>query len=83
MPGYWVDETSGVLRPAIENYLLGLPMTEEHVATVRAYLRQWISAPVWRGDIVDELRERIDSLTTREAIAAWLGDALPWGIDPL
>jgi hypothetical protein len=82
-PGFWKHETSGVLRPAVWAYLSGKPMTPDHVASMRAYLRQWISAPVWRGDEIIELRERVEALTTREAITAWLDDAAHIGIDPL
>ena len=39
---YWMYETSGVLRPAIEAYFSGL-MTDQHIAAMRAYLRQWIA----------------------------------------
>lgn len=80
-PGYWPRETSGVLRPAIEAYLSGGPMSPEHVAAMRAYLRQWIAADVWCG--ADTLRQRIDELTDRAAIARWLDNALEIGIDPL
>lgn len=81
--GYWMYETSGVLRPAVEAYLLGRLMTEAEIAALRAYLRQWIFAPVWWGDGIAGLRDRIDGLTTREAIAAWLDAADEFGIDPL
>ena len=81
-PGYWMHETTGILRPAIEAYFYNR-MTPEHVAAMRAYLRQWIMAPVWRGDGVEELRERIDGLTSCTLIRAWLDDAEALGIDPL
>lgn len=83
VPGYWMHETSGVLRPAIMAYLLDKPMTDEQVATMRAYLRQWINAPTWRGPDVDELRRGIDALTSCEAIDEWISRALDAGIDPL
>ncbi len=83
-PGFWMDETSGVLRPAIEAYLHGDTMTAEQVAAMRAYLRQWIAAPHWRGaDALAELRGGIDALTSRFAIADWLKRAERLGIDPL
>jgi hypothetical protein len=82
-PGYWMHETSGVLRPAVERYLHHKPMTAADIAAIRAYLRQWIAAPGWRGDGIDELRQRIDALTTREAIRGWLDTADDLGIDPL
>jgi hypothetical protein len=37
VPGYWMYETSGVLRPAIENYLNNRPMSPENIAAMRAY----------------------------------------------
>lgn len=80
-PGYWMAETSGVLRPVIEHYLVGMRLTPEEIAAMRAYLRQWIMAPVWLD--VDDLRRDVEGLTTQEAIHAWLDRALDQGIDPL
>lgn len=83
-PGYWMHETSGVLRPAIEAYLHGDGMTAEQVAAMRAYLRQWIDAPHWDGaDALEELRDGVDALTSRFAIADWLKRAEHLGINPL
>ena len=82
-PGYWMHETTGVLRPAVEAYLAGDAMTREQVAAMRAYLRQWIAAPAWKGRKARFLRRSIDSLTSREAIRSWLTIASEEGIDPL
>lgn len=82
-PGFWMHETSGVLRPAVEAYLGGEPMTPEHIAAMRAYLRQWIAAPAWIGPHIAELRAAIDGLTDRAAIERWLDAAIEAGIDPL
>jgi len=82
-PGYWMHETSGVLRPAIVAFLEGGAMSAEHVRTVRAYLRQWINAPCWAGDDVEHLRAGIDGLTSPAAIREWLREAYNIGIDPL
>jgi len=91
-PGYWMYETSGLLRPAIAAYLNGAPMTEADIAAMRAYLRQWIGAPVWDTNPhagpeerawLAQMRARIDGLASREAISAWLHDAIVGGIDPL
>ena len=81
-PRYWMNETSGVLRPAIAAYLAGEPMTGEDIAALRASLRQWIAGP-WKGSGITDLRRRIDELTSREAIECWLDDALARDIDPL
>lgn len=82
-PGYWMFETTGVLRPAVEAYLSGRAMSDEQIAAMRAYLRQWIEAPCWHGQTVVILRSLVDRLTTREAIERWLRLAERAGIDPL
>lgn len=91
-PGYWMQEASGVLRPVIESYLLGRPMTTLQIAGMRAYLRQWIMSPVWtsnpeldtagRAKLAD-LRDRIETLTDQNAIEQWIDDAQAFGVDPL
>jgi mono/diheme cytochrome c family protein len=81
-PGYWMNETSGVLRPAVEAYLKGELITHGQIAAIRAYLRQWMAGP-WQGEDIEALRAGIDGLTTRTAIHAWLTRALEAGIDPL
>ena len=83
IPGYWMAETSGVLRPAVMAYLHGRPLSGGQVAALRAYLRQWIGAPCWQGAAIAELRRGIDDLTSREAITRWLDRAEAAGIDPL
>lgn len=83
LPGYWMNETSGKLRPAVEAYLRGGEMTAEDIAAMRAYFRQWIISPLWVGQQLPVLRAAIDGLTSREAIAAWLARAEEEGIDPL
>jgi hypothetical protein len=85
-------ETSGVLRPVIEAYLRGEPMTQPQIAVMRAYLRQWVCAPMWNTNPhagreehawLARMRARIDDLTSRKAINDWLEDAVDGGLDPL
>jgi hypothetical protein len=71
------------LGPAIKAYLFEHPMTTEQIAVKRAYLRQWIMAPVWMGAGVEELRADIDKLTTPDAFENWLRRADYLGVDPL
>ena len=78
-----MHETSGVLRPAVETYLRGEAMTGEQIAAMRAYLRQWIMAPVWKGPEIEELRGDIDTLTSRATLEYWLDRAGDIAIDPL
>jgi hypothetical protein len=92
MPGYWMDETGVLLRPAVEAYLSGCNMAPIEIAVMRAYLRQWIMDPVWDANphaddlehaCLTQLRTEVDGLTSRAAIASWLPKAEAFGIDPL
>lgn len=82
-PGYWRYESSGILKPAIEAYLNGEPMSLTQVAAMCAYLRQWINSPLWKGPEIDGLRDSVHSLTNRAQIDRWLDEAMDAGIDPL
>lgn len=82
-PGYWMNETSGVLAPAVKAYLEHDELTPQEIAALRAYFRQWINAPAFVGEDVEALRKGIDGLTSREAIERWLDKAIDAGIDPL
>lgn len=81
-PGFWMDETSGVLRPAVWAYLRGEPMLTEHIVALRAYLRQWILGD-WQGPEIAARRREVELLTTREEIDRWIDRAVAIGIDPL
>lgn len=81
-PGYWMNETSGVLRPAVMAYLDGEPLTAEQIAAMRAYLRQWIAGP-WQGESIPVLRQSVDEISDRPSLERWLDDAADAGIDPL
>jgi cob(I)alamin adenosyltransferase len=91
-PNYWQNEISGVLRPAVEAYLDGRAMTQEQIATLRAYIRQWIGASVWELNPFAKpdyfawlagMRDACDALDSLEAIARWLERAAEKEIDPL
>lgn len=84
VPGYWMNEISGVLRPAVEAYLRGQPMTDRQIIAMRVYLRQWMAADAWRGrPMIDVLRTKVEEITTRRDISDWLEMALQQNIDPL
>lgn len=88
LPRYWMHETSGGLRPAVEAYLAGAALTPEQIRFLRAYLRQWIYAPAWLAviearDAIYELRRLVDAVETRADLARWVRRGLAEGIDPL
>jgi hypothetical protein len=84
LPGYWQNETSGVLRPVIEAYLLtDAPLAPDQVAVFRSYLRQWMATDRWKGPMITMLRRMVDELRTRQDIDGWLAMAEREAIDPL
>lgn len=88
-PGYWRDETSGVVADAVKAYLGGGELTEHQTRIMRLYLGQCINAPIWdqnpegASPELAGLRDSIGSLTNRAQIARWINRALDIGIDPL
>lgn len=83
IPGYWMNETGDLLRPAVRSDLNGATLTEAEIAALRAYLRQWIASPMWMGPDIELLRRGVDGLVSRSAINRWLALALESNIDPL
>ena len=90
-PKYWLFESSGALRPAVEAFLHGRDLTEPQIVLLRAYVRQWIDSPVWdrnpaaSPDSVErlvQLRADVAAIATREALKAWRLRAIAEGIDP-
>lgn len=82
IPGYWPNETTGVLRPVVEKYLRGDALDPDEVATMRAYLRQWVAAP-FAGPEIRPLRDDAERIRTHDDVREWLRRALDVGIDPL
>lgn len=82
VPCFWMNETSGQLRPVVEAYVRGEPLDYRQVATMRVYLRQWMQGP-WKGPMIDVLRTQLEQMTTREDLDRWFDRALAADIDPL
>jgi hypothetical protein len=91
-PRYWMNESSGVLRPVVVAYLRHEMLDDSQVAIMRTYLRQWIDATVWDANphstaverqAMARLREAAKDIATREDISEWLLGAQVNGIDPL
>jgi hypothetical protein len=81
VPGYWRDETSGLLAPAVWRYLRGESLTSHDLSLLRAYLMQWMTGP-FQGESVDALRRQIAVIQTEDDLAHWVSWALDEGIDP-
>jgi hypothetical protein len=83
VPGYWMNETSGVLRPIVEKYLRGEELEGFEVGMMRVYLSQWVHADGLVGPDVDALRRDVEKIASTDDVHRWLADALNAGIDPL
>jgi hypothetical protein len=81
-PGYWMNETSGVLSDVVERYITSRPLSAGDIATMRAYVRQWMAGD-FVGPEVDELRESIDTIVDRATLDAWMERAIDAEVDPL
>lgn len=86
VPGYWFHETSGILKPAIVDYLNNAPISAERIRILKAYFYQWIDDGSWRmgADDKQKLLETLIKAQTRKDLAQWL-DVLEdeFTIDPL
>jgi hypothetical protein len=79
-PGYWMNETTGVLRPAVEAFLERGKLTGDAIAALRDYFRQWIASPVYAGPAIEELRASVELLDTRRALGEWVRRAAEVGV---
>jgi hypothetical protein len=82
-PGFWMYKQGGELQPAIVAYLNQRPLTLRQIELIRLYLKQWIEAPIWFGDLIEELRRDVDRIQFSIDIRDWLRKADEAGIDPL
>jgi len=91
-PLYWMNETSGVLKPVIEKLLMATELTPMEVSVIRAYFRQWIDSPAWdvnphenersRAALAD-LRAQVRQIESMKDIEHSLAAMIAEGMDPL
>ena len=97
LPLYWMNEQSGQLSAALENFneYLIEPWEEdlsdrEHrlrIFLIKWYLNQWISADCWRGtfkdlSILDELIKLSELAANYEELSLVLAAMLKMDVDP-
>lgn len=84
MPNYWMNESSGVLKPAVESYLRGGRLDQGQVRLMRAYLLQWVLSPVWMGgDELEALQAGVRAIKTETDVRIVIEKAIDLGMDPL
>ncbi len=82
VPGFWMNEQGGALRPAVLAYLDGQDLDAGQLEIWRAYLRQWMQGD-WKGPLLDTLRSQVDDIKSTDDLHHWLHRALSQNIDPL
>jgi hypothetical protein len=83
-PKYWMHETSGVLEPVIRRFLNEHQLRDDEIATMQAYLWQWVKSPAWApSGMLEALRLRVASIRTMEDIDQALAGCEELGMDPL
>lgn len=88
-PLRWQDDVTGKLPRAVFAFLGGQhTCTPEELALVADYLLYYIKAPCWKTEAGPEIfaalrAATVETLSSREALDAWLMKALEVGIDPL
>ena len=82
-PRFWMDETTGKLAEAIEVYMRTEPLSDEQLALLKVYLRQYVERAVISQDADRrKLLERIEKLR-RVADVERLADSLSEaGVEP-
>jgi hypothetical protein len=91
-PRYWREEITGCLAKPIRKFLNGFTLDDGEIALIRAYLEQWVDAPVWdmnphadpegRRELA-ALRQEAREIATRADIGRWMYKAMQMGMDPL
>lgn len=92
-PKYWMQETSGILKPVIEKLLTApADLTERDIAILRMYFQQWVDSPAWDANphenersrqALAELRSKARTLKTFREVKDWIATATREGMDPL
>lgn len=83
-PKFWMNESSGILKPVIEAYVNGKELTDKQIALMRAYLYQWVAAPVWiQTAALEILKLRVAAIKTNDDLRTAISKAVEMNIDPL
>jgi hypothetical protein len=82
-PGYWINDTSGVLTAVVTRYLRGKTLNAVECGVMRDYFAQWIRRGLFRGEEVEQLRRDVHTLRNHDDIADWIRRATDAGVDPL
>jgi hypothetical protein len=91
-PKFWRYETGGELVPAMERYIRGESLQLRDVSLIRAYLRQWVEAPVWEMNplrtlessiALGILRAKVAGASTKGHLDSCVQFAIELGMDPL
>ncbi len=82
-PHFWMTEQTGKLSEAVEFYFTGEPISPEHLALIKAYLKQYVERVVMadasqRGAFL----QRIGKLRTTRDIENYADELSEYGVEP-
>ncbi len=81
-PHFWMTEQTGRLADAVEVYMNGERLSPEQLATIKAYLRQYIERAVLTGDAHrGRLLQELDKLRTTREVEHFADDLADFGIE--
>ncbi len=82
-PRFWMEETTGVLAAAIEQYMQGEPLAADQLEVIKLYLRQYLERAVLDSSADRQrLLERIARLRTTRDIERFADELSEVGVEP-
>lgn len=82
-PYFWMEEQSGALAPAINNYMNGEGLSQQEFNLLRQYLRQYLERAVLTGDAKRQLLlDRLAKMRSIRDIERFTEELAEYGIEP-
>lgn len=82
-PRFWMEETTGRLAAAIEQYMQGEPLSADQLEVMKLYLKQYLERAVIEGSADRKrLLSRIDRLRTTRDIERFADELSEVGVEP-
>jgi hypothetical protein len=84
-PKHWWQTAPNAdkLRSTMKQYLEYGLLDADGVYEMKAYLRYWINAPIWKdAEALQKLRDSVVHIENTDDIRAWLAEARRAGTDP-
>ncbi len=82
-PRFWMEEITGKLAAAVEQYMQGEPLTSDQLEIIKLYLKQYLERAVIDSSADRKrLLSRIDRLRTTRDIERFADELSEVGVEP-